>query len=70
MTLTPEQESALRWWINWTTEDMQQRIWFWEEQLKTHPYNAKNVAKEKRMFEEVKALGEKMNAIKEKRVFL
>jgi hypothetical protein len=71
MQLTPEEESALRWWISWTTEDMQQRIWFWENKANTsHPHEKKSSDSCKRMFDTVKALHDKMTAIKEKRVFL
>ena len=61
MNLTPEEKSALKWWIDWTTEDMQHRIWFWENKANTtHPFERDSYIKSKKMFDLVKKLKENL----------
>ena len=64
MNITPEERNALKWWIDWSTGDMQQRIWFWENKANTtHPFERKGYEESKRMFEKVKELQERFKSL-------
>ena len=70
MNLTPEEESALKWWISWTVEDMERLQIHWEYNDRIGATSGNGSKKSKEMIELIKKLHERLTPIPNKRVFL